>query len=160
VPTFRTWLALQDSLAKAPSQWRCLAGASFGLLFRLMLFARPFNSRCSHRRSYEDDEDNGEWFLYTGSGGRDLSGNKRTCKKQSHDQVFDKMNMALKISCIKGLPVRVVRSHKVRRLPRCCALRWTASLTSSLPGKTLCFRALATVCALRRHLPHREVLAC
>ena len=26
---------------------------------------------------YEDDRDEGEWFLYTGSGGRDLSGNKR-----------------------------------------------------------------------------------
>ena len=26
---------------------------------------------------YEDDKDEGEWFLYTGSGGRDLSGNKR-----------------------------------------------------------------------------------
>ena len=30
--------------------------------------------------SYEDDRDEGEWFLYTGSGGRDLSGNKRTNK--------------------------------------------------------------------------------
>jgi E3 ubiquitin-protein ligase UHRF1 len=29
---------------------------------------------------YEDDHDEGEWFLYTGSGGRDLSGNKRTNK--------------------------------------------------------------------------------
>lgn len=29
---------------------------------------------------YEDDRDEGEWFLYTGSGGRDLSGNKRTSK--------------------------------------------------------------------------------
>ena len=29
---------------------------------------------------YEDDKDEGEWFLYTGSGGRDLSGNKRTNK--------------------------------------------------------------------------------
>ena len=29
---------------------------------------------------YEDDKDEGEWFLYTGSGGRDLSGNKRTSK--------------------------------------------------------------------------------
>jgi E3 ubiquitin-protein ligase UHRF1 len=26
---------------------------------------------------YEDDVDNGDEFLYTGSGGRDLSGNKR-----------------------------------------------------------------------------------
>lgn len=29
---------------------------------------------------YEDDLDEGEWFLYTGSGGRDLSGNKRVSK--------------------------------------------------------------------------------
>ena len=29
---------------------------------------------------YEDDQDEGEWFMYTGSGGRDLSGNKRTSK--------------------------------------------------------------------------------
>ncbi|KAL3132357.1 hypothetical protein ABBQ32_008933 [Trebouxia sp. C0010 RCD-2024] len=31
---------------------------------------------------YEDDRDEGEWFLYTGSGGRDLSGNKRTNKEK------------------------------------------------------------------------------
>ncbi len=138
---------------------------------------------------YEDDLDHGEYFLYTGSGGRDLSGNKRTskasllssaaCSKpactiangssaacvalglsaagtamppaaagwlclhsvtplpspcvlprlraspnlllsnlcpqvQSFDQKFDLMNKALLLSCQKGLPVRVVRSHKVR----------------------------------------------
>lgn len=57
--------------------------------------------------------DEGEWFLYTGSGGRDLSGNKRVTKIQSFDQTFDKMNKALLTSCEKGLPVRVVRSHKV-----------------------------------------------
>ena len=68
--------------------------------------------RCAS--SYEDDLDNGEWFLYTGSGGRDLSGNKRTSKTQSFDQTFDKSNEALKVSCILGLPVRVVRSHKAR----------------------------------------------
>ncbi|KAH7444630.1 hypothetical protein KP509_02G085800 [Ceratopteris richardii] len=64
---------------------------------------------------YEDDEDHGEWFLYTGSGGRDLSGNKRTNDKQSFDQKFDKSNLALKVSCKKGYPVRVVRSHKEKR---------------------------------------------
>lgn len=32
---------------------------------------------------------------------------------QSFDQTFDKMNKALQVSCQKGLPVRVVRSHKV-----------------------------------------------
>ncbi|KAG5228023.1 E3 ubiquitin-protein ligase ORTHRUS [Salix suchowensis] len=64
---------------------------------------------------YIDDEDHGEWFLYTGSGGRDLSGNKRTNKDQSFDQNFDKMNEALRVSCLKGYPVRVVRSHKEKR---------------------------------------------
>ncbi|KAH7447975.1 hypothetical protein KP509_01G130300 [Ceratopteris richardii] len=64
---------------------------------------------------YEDDEDHGEWFLYTGSGGRDLSGNKRTNDKQSFDQKFDKSNLALKVSCKRGYPVRVVRSHKEKR---------------------------------------------
>ncbi|MEW5310725.1 MAG: hypothetical protein WDW38_002493 [Sanguina aurantia] len=64
---------------------------------------------------YEDDKDEGEWFLYTGSGGRDLSGNKRTSKVQSFDQVFENMNKALKESCLKGYPVRVVRSYKEKR---------------------------------------------
>ncbi|XP_062196443.1 E3 ubiquitin-protein ligase ORTHRUS 2-like [Phragmites australis] len=64
---------------------------------------------------YEDDEDHGEWFIYTGSGGRDLSGNKRTNKEQSSDQKFAKMNAALRISCLRGYPVRVVRSHKEKR---------------------------------------------
>ena len=116
----------------------------------------------SRERSYEDDEDNGEWFLYTGSGGRDLSGNKRTCKKQSHDQSFDKMNLALKISCIKGLPVRVVRSHKAR-----VSAAWHSAIAcltapeSNAPptGKALRIRAFRAVRALRRHLPHRKVLA-
>uniref|UniRef100_A0A803PIV9 RING-type E3 ubiquitin transferase n=1 Tax=Cannabis sativa TaxID=3483 RepID=A0A803PIV9_CANSA len=64
---------------------------------------------------YEDDEDHGEWFLYTGSGGRDLSGNKRTNKAHSFDQKFEKLNEALRLSCRKGYPVRVVRSHKEKR---------------------------------------------
>ncbi|XWS68734.1 hypothetical protein CRYUN_Cryun04dG0117100 [Craigia yunnanensis] len=64
---------------------------------------------------YIDDEDHGEWFLYTGSGGRDLSGNKRTNKAQSFDQKFEKLNEALRLSCRKGYPVRVVRSHKEKR---------------------------------------------
>ncbi|ONK78060.1 uncharacterized protein A4U43_C02F13810 [Asparagus officinalis] len=64
---------------------------------------------------YEDDEDHGEWFLYTGSGGRDLSGNKRTNKEQSSDQKFVSSNEALRVSCLKGYPVRVVRSFKEKR---------------------------------------------
>ncbi|CAA7017911.1 unnamed protein product [Microthlaspi erraticum] len=64
---------------------------------------------------YKDDEDHGEWFLYTGSGGRDLSGNKRTNKDQSSDQKFTNSNEALRISCKMGYLVRVVRSHKEKR---------------------------------------------
>ncbi|MCD7457863.1 E3 ubiquitin-protein ligase ORTHRUS 2 [Datura stramonium] len=64
---------------------------------------------------YEDDEDHGEWLLYTGSGGRDLSGNKRTNKDQSFDQSFTNSNEALRVSCKQGYPVRVVRSHKEKR---------------------------------------------
>ena len=48
--------------------------------------ALPVYCSCTACR-YEDDRDEGEWFLYTGSGGRDLSGNKRTNKEQSFDQV-------------------------------------------------------------------------
>nr|CAD7446560.1 unnamed protein product [Timema bartmani] len=40
---------------------------------------------------YEDDVDNGDEFWYTGSGGRDLSGNKRTAA-QSSDQKLTRMN--------------------------------------------------------------------
>ena len=64
---------------------------------------------------YEDDKDEGEWLLYTGAGGRDLSGNKRTNKVQSCDQEFEGANKALLKSCTDGLPVRVLRSHKEKR---------------------------------------------
>ena len=47
---------------------------------------------------YEDDIDKGDEFYYTGSGGRDLSGNKRL-NVQSYDQVLTKMNRALALNC-------------------------------------------------------------
>ncbi|PWA88179.1 zinc finger (C3HC4-type RING finger) family protein [Artemisia annua] len=72
---------------------------------------------------YEDDEDHGEWFLYTGSGGRDLSGNKRTNKTQSFDQKFDKSNEALRVSCKKGYPLFVffpfISIYKLKQTPLC-----------------------------------------
>ena len=49
------------------------------------------------------------FFTYALSGGRDLSGNKRTNGKQSFDQKFEKSNLSLKLSCKRGYPVRVVR---------------------------------------------------
>lgn len=73
---------------------------------------------------YEDDVDDGDSFLYTGSGGRDLSGNKRT-SVQSFDQTLTRMNKALARNCNapiddkrgneavdwkKGKPVRVMRN--------------------------------------------------
>uniref|UniRef100_A0A4W5QTD5 E3 ubiquitin-protein ligase UHRF n=1 Tax=Hucho hucho TaxID=62062 RepID=A0A4W5QTD5_9TELE len=78
---------------------------------------------------YEDDQDNGNEFTYTGSGGRDLSGNKRTAE-QSCDQKLTNMNRALALNCNAsvnekdgaeakdwkaGKPVRVVRSSKGRK---------------------------------------------
>jgi len=77
---------------------------------------------------YEDDLDHGEEFYYTGSGGRDLSGNKRT-SVQSFDQDLTRGNGALARSCNldfaknklpeyespnwkDGMPVRVIRSWK------------------------------------------------
>lgn len=78
---------------------------------------------------YEDDVDAGNEFTYTGSGGRDLSGNKRTAE-QSCDQKLTNMNRALASNCNAALndkdgaeakdwkagkPVRVVRSCKGRK---------------------------------------------
>ncbi|CAG5131053.1 unnamed protein product [Candidula unifasciata] len=78
---------------------------------------------------YEDDADEGQEFYYTGSGGRDLSGNKRTAE-QSCDQTLTRMNKALAKNCsapldnVKGAeakdwragkPVRVVRNCKGRK---------------------------------------------
>ncbi|XP_073438120.1 E3 ubiquitin-protein ligase UHRF1-like [Dendrobates tinctorius] len=75
---------------------------------------------------YEDDADDGTEFTYTGSGGRDLSGNKRTAE-QSCDQKLTNMNRALAMNCNTpinnkegaeakdwkaGKPVRVVRNAK------------------------------------------------
>ncbi|XP_060088856.1 E3 ubiquitin-protein ligase UHRF1 [Heteronotia binoei] len=75
---------------------------------------------------YEDDIDHGNSFTYTGSGGRDLSGNKRTAE-QSCDQKLTNMNRALALNCSapindkegaeakdwrSGRPVRVVRNAK------------------------------------------------
>lgn len=43
---------------------------------------------------YEDDLDEGDSFYYTGSGGRDLTGNKRTAD-QSCDQTLTRMNLSV-----------------------------------------------------------------
>ncbi|WVZ03543.1 hypothetical protein V8G54_024349 [Vigna mungo] len=66
---------------------------------------------------YVDDEDHGEWFLYTGSGGKDLSGNKRTNKSHSFDQQFEKYNLALQRSSYA--PETGVRYDGIYRIEKC-----------------------------------------
>ncbi|KYM96770.1 E3 ubiquitin-protein ligase UHRF1 [Cyphomyrmex costatus] len=82
---------------------------------------------------YEEDYDNGDEFLYSGSGGRDLSGNKRT-NSQSKDQELTRMNLALAKNCNapvntkigasastnwkQGKPVRVVRNYKLGKFSK------------------------------------------
>merc|ERR1712223_2272443 len=81
---------------------------------------------------YEDDKDHGYEFTYTGSGGRDLSGNKRTAE-QTFDQSLTKSNAAIALSCNakfndkKGnestdwenvKPIRVCRSYKFSKYSR------------------------------------------
>lgn len=86
---------------------------------------------------YEDDDDMGEQFKYSGSGGRNLKdGNKRVAG-QSSDQIWSSRNLALAMSCVgfkhkcnkdfkghvckecqerwrDGKPIRVVRSNKAK----------------------------------------------
>ncbi|KAM9329719.1 E3 ubiquitin-protein ligase UHRF2 [Gastrophryne carolinensis] len=81
---------------------------------------------------FEDEVDRGDEFTYTGSGGRDLSGNKRI-GEHSFDQTLTHMNRALALNCDAALndkdgaesknwragkPVRVVRSSKGRRISK------------------------------------------
>ncbi|XP_042365089.1 E3 ubiquitin-protein ligase UHRF2-like isoform X2 [Plectropomus leopardus] len=81
---------------------------------------------------FEDEVDRGDEFTYTGSGGRDLSGNKRI-GEHTFDQTLTHMNRALALNCDAplndkdgaesrnwraGKPVRVVRSSKGRRISK------------------------------------------
>ncbi|KAG8253591.1 ubiquitin-like with PHD and RING finger domains 2 [Homalodisca vitripennis] len=77
---------------------------------------------------YEDDIDNGDEVVYTGSGGRDLSGNKRT-NAQGFDQKLSRLNKAIALNCNVplnqkgaeakdwrgGKPVRVIRNYKLAK---------------------------------------------
>ncbi|KAJ1562692.1 ubiquitin-like with PHD and RING finger domains 2 [Nowakowskiella sp. JEL0078] len=74
---------------------------------------------------YPEDKDSGDEFLYTGAGGRDLSGNKRV-NKQSSDQELKGVNLTLANCCNclhskeggesndwkNGRPIRVIRGSK------------------------------------------------
>jgi len=63
---------------------------------------------------YEDDIDNGETFVYTGTGGQPDSFSSGASQNQVEDQTFEhKDNYALKKSSETGRPVRVIRGQNV-----------------------------------------------
>lgn len=70
---------------------------------------------------YEDDVDDGDRVLFTGSGGRDLKGTPQNRKNlrtapQSCDQTFSNTtNASLLASMKNGRPIRVVRGFKGKR---------------------------------------------
>jgi len=53
---------------------------------------------------YADDEDHGDVIIYTGHGGRDPN-----TRRQVADQELTRGNLALAVSCDRGIPVRVIR---------------------------------------------------
>ncbi|KAJ2715596.1 hypothetical protein H4R19_001118 [Coemansia spiralis] len=80
---------------------------------------------------YPEDIDNGDEFVYTGSGGYDLSGNKRQAKVQSFDQELTRQNRSLALACAAPVndkdgavannwrdstPIRVCRSYKAAKM--------------------------------------------
>ena len=54
----------------------------------------------------QDDKDEGTSFWYTGQGGNSAG-------VQVKDQTWEQGNVALRVSCEKKLPVRVMRGSKV-----------------------------------------------
>ena len=71
----------------------------------------------------DGNRDGGNWIVFKGPGGKDLStGNKRSgdCTRVASQSFETGKNMALRLTCERGLPVRVVRSCKVpsRYAPR------------------------------------------
>jgi len=63
--------------------------------------------------NYEDDTDNGEIIIYTGTGGREEGGSWTGHTEQIADQTFDhRDNKALKMSAVYKRPVRVIRGSQ------------------------------------------------
>ncbi|KAJ3605190.1 hypothetical protein NHX12_027240 [Muraenolepis orangiensis] len=92
----------------------------------------PVGTTWKFRVQVSEAGDRGDEFTYTGSGGRDLSGNKRI-GEHSFDQTLTHMNRALALNCDaplndkdgaesrnwrEGKSVRVVRSSKGRRISK------------------------------------------
>ena len=76
---------------------------------------------------YVDDEDYGDLIIYTGEGGQDPSG------RQVRDQQLTRVNLALKLSCDEGYPVRVSRGPKGAQL-------WSPSIGYRYDGLYLVVR--------------------
>ncbi|KAI5396462.1 hypothetical protein KIW84_062615 [Lathyrus oleraceus] len=121
---FRPIVAENDPIRK----WGVLVGDTWeGLMECIQWGAHfPHDSRIASQSvygaqsvalsgGYIDEIDHGNWFLYSGSCGNDLSDNKRTNKNQCFDKKSERKNEALRLSCEKGYPVRVVRSHTKKR---------------------------------------------
>lgn len=70
---------------------------------------------------YEDDVDEGDVFTYTGSGGRDLSGNKRSAE-QSSDQTLTRENLAIARNCVGKKPS--CTDCKYDQICAACSARW------------------------------------
>lgn len=87
---------------------------------------------------YEDDNDKGETFIYTGSGGRDLSGksyrisftlgNKRSAE-QSKDQELTRSNAALAKNCVGKKPS--CKSCTMEQICKKCKDNWREGLPVS-----------------------------
>ena len=58
---------------------------------------------------YEDDEDHGDLIVYTGHGGNDPN-----TGRQIADQEWSRGNQGLRVSQLRGLPVRVVRGSGLK----------------------------------------------
>ena len=100
-----------------------------------------------------DDVDSGDYFWHTGSGGRVLERNKRTCKIQTKHQTFTAADEALRMSCVLGLPVRVVRSHKSKRSA------YAPSTAAAVKGKGVRYDGIyVCIAAFRREGEQRSAV--
>ncbi|KAI5780502.1 histone-lysine N-methyltransferase [Geopyxis carbonaria] len=66
---------------------------------------------------YPDDVDDGDMFIYTGSGGRELRAKNLRTAPQSKHQELVRGNLALHTSANEGSPVRVIRGFKAKLGP-------------------------------------------
>jgi len=95
-------------------------------------------SACTHLQSvvlsggYEDDRDEGEWFLYTGSGGKDLSGNKRTNKVR---KLIFFMSFQFFVACCTSKDLSGNNATQQCGLLRACAPSSCPTLDSALQQK-------------------------